>query len=173
VLRAASVPGVSTSGWASGSYTITVTYAGTTTGRTLCAASVSTASLAVVAPGQFAFGDGSYNPAASVGQTSLGFVVFQTKHGTSPTYTGQLGLITPGKWLFHADVTSFGLTSTTQGLLGGTGSLYWWNSSLNKGRGGWPASFGITISYAPVAPEPTSLPNSSPVTRTKGAITIG
>jgi hypothetical protein len=112
---AASVPGVSTTGWASGAYTITVTYAGTSTGTTQCAASVSTASLTVTAPGQFAFGYGFYTPAASVGATSFGFVVSPTKHGTSTTYRGALGLVTPGKWLFHADVTSFGLTSTTQG----------------------------------------------------------
>ena len=185
---AVSLAGVSTSGWTSGVYTITVTYAGTTA----CDASMSTAPLAVTAPGQFALGYGSYTPAASLGSTSFGFVVSQTKKGTATTYTGQLGLVTPGKWLFQANVTSFGLTSRTQGLLGGTGSLYWWNSSFNRGRGGWqlaasgvaykatanaatkttPASFGITITYKPVSPQPSSLPNSSPVTLAKGIITI-
>jgi hypothetical protein len=185
---AVGLAGVNTSGWASGVYTITVTYAGTTA----CDGSMSTAPLAVTAPGQFALGFGSYTPTASLGSTSFGFVVSQTKKGTATTYTGQLGLVTPGKWLFQANVTSFGLTSSTQGLLGGTGSLYWWNSSLNKGRGGWqlaasgvaykatanaatkttPASFGITITYKPVSPQPSSLPNSSPVTLAKGIITI-
>ncbi|MGD1050118.1 MAG: hypothetical protein ABR947_03510 [Solirubrobacteraceae bacterium] len=185
---AVSLAGVSTSGWTSGVYTITVTYDGTTA----CDASMSTAPLAVTAPGQFALGYGSYTPAASLGSTSFGFVVSQTKKGTATTYTGQLGLVTPGKWLFQANVTSFGLTSRTQGLLGGTGSLYWWNSSFNRGRGGWqlaasgvaykatanaatkttPASFGITITYKPVSPQPSSLPNSSPVTLAKGINTI-
>jgi hypothetical protein len=189
---AVSVSGVSTSGWANGVYTITVMYAGTSAGTTLCAASVGTAPLAVTAAGQFAFGYGSYTPTASVGSTSFGFVVSKTTKGTSTTYTGRLGVVTPGKWLFQASVSSFGLTSSTQGLLGGTGSLYWWNSTLNKGRGGWqlaksgvaykatanaatkttPASFGITITYTPVSPQPSSLPNSSPVTLAKGAITI-
>ena len=141
-------------------------------GTTLCAASTSAASLTVTAPGQFAFGYGSYTPAASVGPTSFGFVVSQTKQAGATSYQGQLGLVTPGKWLFQANVTSFGRTSATQGLLGGTGTLYWWNPSLNRGRGGWqlaasgvaykatanaatrtsPASFGITISYTRVAP---------------------
>ena len=35
-----------------------------------------------------------------------------------------------------------------------------------------PASFGITITYKPVSPQPSSLPNSSPVTLAKGIITI-
>jgi hypothetical protein len=97
-------------------------------------------------------------------------LVLQTRHGSSTSYTGQLGLVTPGKWLFHANVTSFGLTGTAQGLLGGTGSLYWWNSSLTgAGEAGnspprtWPtrprprryqdppALFGITIT-TPVCP---------------------
>ena len=78
-------------------------------------------------------------------------------------------MVAPGKWLFQANVTSFGLTSTTQALLAGTGSLYSWGSALNRGHGGWQlvksnvtykaianaaakaaaASFGTTIDSAP------------------------
>jgi len=148
--------------------------------------------LSVTTPGQFAVGYGSYTPTASLGATSMGFVVSRTTKGTSTTYAGQLGVVAPGKWLFQASVTSFGMTSSAQGLLGGTGSLYWWNSTLNKGHGGWqlaksgaaykatanattkttPGSFAITITYTPVSPQPSSLSNSSAVTLTKGAITI-
>jgi hypothetical protein len=36
-------------------------------------------------------------------------------------------------------------TSSTQGLVGGTGSLYWWDSALNKGHGAWHlATAGVT-----------------------------
>jgi hypothetical protein len=84
-------------------------------------------------------------------------------------------------------VTSYGKTSKAQGLLAGTGSLYSWSSTLNKGHGGWQlvasgvaykatanagtnstASFAIVINYTA-----SGLPNSStPVTLTRGGITI-
>lgn len=123
--------------------------------------------------------------------TSFGFVVFLAPHSKT-TYQGQMVVVTPGKWWFQANVTSLGLTNTTQGLLAGTGSLYWWNSALNKGHGGWQlaksgvaykatanaatktaaASFDITISYTPAPGQPTTLPNSSPTALTRGGITI-
>jgi hypothetical protein len=94
--------------------------------------------------------------------------------------------------LFQANVTSFGLTNTTQALFSGTGSLYWWNTTLNRGHGGWvlaksgvtykatanaatktkAASFGVMITYAPVVGQPTTLPNSSPITLTHGSVFI-
>jgi len=89
-------------------------------------------------------------------------------------------------------VTSFGLTGAAKALLGGTGSPYWWNTTLNRGHGGWQlaksgvvykatvtaatkttaASFGITITYTPASGQPPLLPNSAPVVLTKGGITI-
>ena len=74
----------------------------------------------------------------------------------------------------------------------GTGSLYWWNQSLNNHRGGWqlaktgvaftasfgatakasPGSFGIQISYTPTPPQPPVLPNSSPVSLKSGVIAM-
>ena len=92
-------------------------------------------SLAVTVPGQLASGYGSYN-VPSLGATSFGFVV-SLAPGPKISYVGQLDVVTPGKWMFQANVTSFGLTSSTQGLLGGTGNLYWWDSALNKGHGAW------------------------------------
>jgi hypothetical protein len=147
------------------------------------------ASLAVTVPGQFAFGSGWY-PVANL-PTSFGFVVSLAPRSKA-TYQGQLDVVTPGKWWFQANVTGFGVTSTTQGLLTGTGSLYWWNSTHNKGHGGWQlaksgvaykatangatktaaASFGITISYTPAPGQPTTLPNSSPTALTRGGIII-
>ena len=179
---------VSTTGWENGVYTITASYAGTTTGTTQCAPVTTTASLAVISPGQFAYGFGRYTPVASLGPTSFGFVVAHPKS----SYQGQLSVVTPGKWWFQGNVTSFGLSGTTQGLLGGTGSLYWWVATLNRGHGGWQlaksgvtykavgnsatkstgASFGISITYTPGAGQPTVLPNSSPVALTEGGITV-
>jgi hypothetical protein len=179
---------VSTTGWENGVYTITASYPGTTTGTIQCAPATTTASLAVTSPGQFAYGFGWYTPVASLGPTSLGFVVSHSKS----SYQGQLSVVTPGKWWFQATVTSFGLTGSTQALLGGTGSLYWWNTTLNKGHGRWQlaksgvtykatanaatktaaASFDITISYTPAPGQPTTLPSSSPTALTRGGITI-
>jgi hypothetical protein len=141
----------------------------------------------VTAPGQLAFGSGWYT-IPGVGKTSFGFVVAQVPKNT---YWGQLNLVTPGKWWFQANVTSYGKTRSTQGLLGGTGSLYLWNSTLNKGHGGWqlvasgvtykatanaatrttPASFGINIARTPTSGQP-ALPNSSPIALSSGGIFI-
>ena len=96
-------------------------------------------------------------------------------------------MVVPNESWYQANVTSYGKTSTTQGLLAGIGSLYSWNSALNKGHGGWQlvasgvtykatanagtnstASFGIMINSAA-----RGLPNSStPITLTRGGITI-
>lgn len=67
----------------------------------------------------------------------------------------------------------------------GTGDLYWWNPSLASGVGDWeltrsgvsfsirftasgggkkaaPGTFGITLQYQPVPPQPPVLPTSPP-----------
>jgi YVTN family beta-propeller protein len=175
----------STTGWANGVYTITASYAGTAN----CVASTDTASLAVTSPGQLAFGAGWYT-VANVGQTSFGFVVAPAPHSTS-TERGQLNVVTPGKWWFQASVTSYGKTSSTQGLLAGTGSLYVWDPTVNEHRGGWhlvtskvtykatanaatkttAASFGINIADTPTPAQP-ALPNSSPTALSRGRIFI-
>jgi hypothetical protein len=69
--------------------------------------------------------------------------------------------------------------------------LYWWNSTLNKGHGGWqlvksnvtyaatanaatkttPASFGLNIAYTPSLGQP-ALPNSVPIALSLGGIFI-
>jgi hypothetical protein len=183
-------PSVSTAGWQNGVYTLTATYAGATVGAVSCPAATTSASLAVTVSGQAAVGDGWYN-IPGVGLTNFGFVVALKAHTTS-TYTGALAVVVPGKWLFQANVTSYGKTSSTQGLLGGTGTLYWWNAALNHGQGAWQlaksgvtytaaanaatksaaASFGITIKYTAAPPQPTSLPNSAPLALTKGVIVL-
>src|SRR5262249_6376784 len=96
----------------------------------------------VSAAGTFAVGVGSYTPSVSVGTTSFGFVAAQ---GPKSTYVGLLNVVTPNRWWYQANVTSYGKTSKTQGQLAGTGTLYSWNATLNKGRGGWQlVASGVT-----------------------------
>ncbi len=107
--------------------------------------------------------------------------------GPKSTYSGQLNVVTANRWWYQANVTSYGKTSKSEGLLAGTGSLYSWSSALNKGRGGWQlvasgvtykatanagtnssASFAIVVNYTA-----SGLPNSSsPITLARGGITI-
>jgi large repetitive protein len=183
-------PSVSTAGWENGVYTLTATYAGATAGAVTCPPATTSASLAVTVSGQVAYGAGVYT-VPGAGPTSFAFVVALKPHTTS-TYVGQIAVVVPGKWLYQASITSYGLTSSTKGLLGGSGSLYWWNTTLNHGLGGWQlaksgvtftatatastksaaASFGLAINYAPVPPQPATLPNSGSLTISKGAIVL-
>jgi hypothetical protein len=180
---------VNTAGWQSGAYELTASYPGATVGATVCPPATTTASLAVSTPGQLAFGAGFYT-VPGVGMTSFGFVTALVPRTKS--YVGALTVITAGKWLFRANVSSYSKTNTGQGLLTGTGALYWWNPTLNRNRGGWQlakssvtykatanaatrtaaASFGISIAYTPVSPQPTALPNSSPMALSRGSIVV-
>jgi hypothetical protein len=92
-------------------------------------------------------------------------------------------------------LTTYGTTGTGQGIASGAGALYWWNQALKSGLGDWqlaqspvsftitftasatgkkayPGAFGIQIHYTPVAPQPTSLPNSSPQMLNAGNIKV-
>jgi hypothetical protein len=178
-------PSVPTTGWQDGAYMITASYAGTAN----CNAAAGSGTLAVTTTGQAAFGDGRYS-VPSLGATSFGFEV-QLKSGSTTKFTGQLDVVTAKKWRFEANVTSFDESSPTQAIIAGKGKLYWWNPSLNNGRGDWalakkgvtylatanaatagaPASFGIYISYTPVAPQP-ALPGYGPRNLRSGGITI-
>src|SRR5580658_4228700 len=64
-----------------------------------------------------AFGAGSY-AVPSAGTASFGFAVALAPHSPS-TYLGQLNVITPGKWWFEGNVTSYGKTGSGHGLLAG------------------------------------------------------
>src|SRR5271155_4870900 len=168
-----------------GFYQWDATYSGDANNVTVSDVNDPLEAVAVTAAGQVAFGYGWYN-IAGVGTTNFGFNVFQV--AKSSTYQGQLNVVTPGKWWFQGNVTSLGLTSTTQAQIVGTGTLYSWSASLNKGHGGWVlvksgvaykatadaatkttlASFGIPINYTLLA----GLPNSSPMNLTHGGILI-
>ena len=177
----ASIP---TTGWQPGAYTITASYAGTAN----CAASTSTEPLTVTTPGLAAAGDGSY-PLAG-GTVGFGFIVARTPR--TGAYQGGISLVSPGAWQLTGAIKGYTKSSQTQGTVTGTGSLYWWNQSLNSRRGGWQlaktgvaftasfgattktsrGSFGIQISYTPAPPQPPALPNSSPVSLKSGVIAM-
>ena len=167
-----------------GTYQWDATYSGDGNNQTYSDLNDPAEVVTVTATGQLGFGQGWYTPSASVGKTSFGFVVAQASRSSD---WGQLNVVTPNKWWYQGQVTSFVVTNPTQAKLTGTGSLYSWNSTLNRGHGGWTlvksnvaytavanattktttASFGITISYTA-----TGLPNSSPITLTRGGIFI-
>jgi MBG domain (YGX type) len=173
---------IPTSGWLAGAYTVTATFAGTTN----CIGSQASAVIAVSIPGTAAAGAGKYS-ASGAGAVSMGFVVAQAAHGS---YTGQLSILNTGRWWFVASVSSYTKSSSTAGTVSGTGTLSWWNPTLNHGHGGWQvaatgvgytanftattktavASFGIKIAYTPAAGQPSPLPNSEPVALTSGGI---
>jgi hypothetical protein len=183
------VGAVNTTGWQNGAYIVTASYPGATVGATVCPPATTTASLAVTTPGTLGFGAGVYT-VPGVGPTSFSFVTALVPRTKS--YVGALTVITGGKWLFEANVTGYSKVSTGHGLLTGKGTLYWWNPTLNRNRGGWQlaksnvaytaaanaaaktaaASFGLSISYTPVSPQPTVLPNSSPLSLNRGSIVI-
>jgi hypothetical protein len=82
-----------------------------------------------------AFGAGSY-AVPGAGTASFGFAVALAPHSQS-TYVGQLNVITPGKWWLQGNVTGFGNAGSGHGVLAATGSLCSWNSTLDRGHGGW------------------------------------
>ena len=100
-----------------------------------------------------------------------------------PAATGTFTLST-SQWELTGTISRYVLVGSA-GSVSGTGSLYWWNPALNKGKGGWqlaksgvaftasfaatvhgtkpgsPARSAINIAYSPAAPQP-ALPNSAP-----------
>ena len=154
-----------------------------------CGASATGQPLVVMTAGLAAAGAGRY-PLPGAGTVSFGFIVAKIPHTSS--YLGAIALISNGSWRLTGTLTSYATSSATQGVVTGTGSLYSWNPALNNNRGGWqlaktgaaftacftattstsPGSFGIQITYAPVPPQPPTLPNSSPISLTSGAIVM-
>jgi CSLREA domain-containing protein len=177
---------ISTAQWQYGSYTLTATYAGSSD----CAGSVTSVALSVTEPGLAASGVGIYT-APGAGGVSFGFAA-GLKPGTQSTYLGALALVDNSRWELIASVTAYAKSNSTTAALSGKGNLYWWNPVLDRSRGGWalaasnvaytarcttttrssPGSFGITITYTPAPGQPSPLPNSAPITLTKGAITL-
>jgi Big-like domain-containing protein len=178
---------VSTSGWLEGVYTISASYAGSSS----CDAAADSATLTLASAGDAASGGGWYTLSGS-GRVNFGFTV---KKQTDGTYKGQFVLINNGKWRLKGTLTSFVKTGS-QGAAGGSGDLFYWVQSANGGLGGWVLSqanttftasfadkgtgtkstsdtFGVHIDHASSSPpEPTSLPNSSPVAIKGGDVRV-
>ena len=173
---------LSTTGWLEGVYTITVQFVGTTN----CAGSSNQATLMVASPGNSATGGGWYTLSGS-GRINFGFNVRKVDKACTVncSYKGNLLLINNGKWRLKGNLTLYSKLATGQGAASGTGNLYWWDPSLNGGLGDWALAqqnvaftisfydsgksgksstdkFGINIVYSPAAPQPGTLPNSTP-----------
>jgi hypothetical protein len=132
---AATGASVSTSGWQAGAYTITASYAGTAN----CGASASTKPLVVTVSGLKAAGTGSY-PVPGAGTVNVDFAVI----GYTSTYHGGITLVSKGNWRLTGTDSGYTKSSATQGAVTGTGTLSWWNPSLNNHHGGWQlASTGV------------------------------
>jgi len=178
--------GIATSGWQDGVYEIMASYAGI---PNACAAATDTATLTIAAPGAAATGGGWYTLSGS-GRVNFGMTVKKLPSGD---YSGQFTLVNNGKWRLKGTLNSYAKTGMS-GAAGGTGTLYWWDSTLNGGLGGWAVAgtgvaftasftdqgpngsktadtFGVHINYTPVAPQ-QQLPNGSPVVLKGGGINI-
>jgi hypothetical protein len=178
---------VSTSGWLQGVYLLTVTVGNNNSN---CVASSDTESLTVAVAGNVALGAGTYTLASS-GKVTFGFAVAAVPKTSPVQYKGVFALVNAKRWELTGMLTKYSKSGST-GIASGTGSLSWWNSTLNGGHGGWALAsssvaftitctagtskaaptMGIQISYTPVSPQPTPLPNSAPVSLSSGAITF-
>jgi hypothetical protein len=178
----ATLAAISTTGWQEGIYDLTATFSGTAS----CLASSDEATLTVASPGESATGGGWYTLSGS-GRLNFGFTVRKVDASCQSdcAYKGQLLLINNGKWRLKGTLDTYSKLATGQGAASGTGDLQWWDSSLNGGLGDWALAqsgvsftanfydsgkngkastdtFGIRIAYTPVAPQPGTLPNSTP-----------
>jgi hypothetical protein len=189
----------STNHWLEGVYMINAAFSSTTN----CLGSTDQGILTVGSAGDSANGGGWYTVSGS-GRVNFGFVI-QKVPNTNPTqYKGQMLLINKGKWRLMGSFSgtdAFAKTNSNQGGANGTGDLYWWNTSLNSGQGGWQLAksavaftisftgggnakknacngtngqgcFGIQMSYNPVSPQPSKLPNSPPQPISGGSIKV-
>ena len=134
-----------------------------------------------------AAGTASYS-VPGAGMVNVDFAVI----GNTSTYHGGITLVSKGNWRLTGTDSGYTKSSASQGTVTGTGTLSWWNPSLNNNHGGWqlastgvaytasfttttttsPGSFGIQISYTPVPPQPSTLPNSSPISLRSGIIVM-
>ncbi len=175
---------ISTANWQTGRNTITAAFAGTAD----CAGSSATTPVLFTVPGTAAAGVGAYS-VTGAGPVGFGFAVVPGKAGS---YRGLLAVVNKARWQFTAPISSYVKASGPEGIVTGTGTLSWWNPAANHRSGGWvqaaagvaytatftPAtssshgSFGIVISYAPVSPQPSPLPNSGLMSLSSGGIAM-
>ena len=186
----ATAPTISTSGWLEDVYTITASFAGTSS----CDSSSDEATLTVASPGDSANGGGWYTLTGS-GRSNFGFTVRTVPNSSPVAYKGQFVMINNGKWRLKGTLNSY-LKTSTSGAASGVGTLYYWDAAANGGLGAWAVSqlgvtytislvdsgqggknsgdkFGIHIDHVVVSPpEPANLPNSAPQALKGGDITL-
>jgi hypothetical protein len=168
--------GVSTTGWKEGVYALTASFAGTS----LCAPAQDFAAVTVAGPADQATGGGVIN---DNGRANFGFVVHLVPK-TSNTFTGQVLFISKGKWRLKGTLSSYSKDSSGVGTATGTGDIYYGGGPWVLAQSGVtftikftatgakknkPGTFGITINYTPVPPQPAS-PNTAPVNLKDGHI---
>lgn len=186
---------ITTTGWLDGVYALTANLAPTTN----CLAAPGTATLTVASPGDSASGGGWYSLSGN-GRVNFGFTVHRVPDTTNQ-YSGQVVLINKDKWRLKGTLSTYGRTTTGQGVASGTGNLYWWNQALNGGLGDWQLAqsgvsfttsfdqgtnlklstcdgtngqgcLGVHINYTPVSPQPNAMPNSTPQPTKGGSIKV-
>ena len=141
----------------------------------------------VTVSGLKAAGTGSY-PVPDAGTVDVDFAVIS---GIPVPYHGGITLVSKGKWRLTGTDSGYTKSSASQGAVTGTGTLSWWNPSLNNNHGGWQLAaqgyihrqlhrhdHDITGSLrdpdqlhaGPAAAVPT--PNSSPISLRSGIIVM-
>lgn len=173
---------LATDGWREGVYAVTASFTGTAgTASAACTASFDTAIVTVAASGSTAHGAGWYSHGGS-GRVGFGFTIRTESDGR---HSGRLQLVNNEKWRLKGVLSVYAKTRTGEAAASGTGDLYWWDTALNAGAGGWalarsgmpftinftatgsgkkasPGTFGITFDYSPQPPQPGALPTSAP-----------
>lgn len=178
----ASAAPLGTDGWREGAYAVTASFTGASgASSTACTLSFDTAIVTVAAGGSAAHGAGWYSLGGS-GRVGFGFTI---RADAAAGHTGRLQLVNDGKWRLKGTLFVYTRSASGDAAASGTGDLYWWNPSLASGVGDWelarsgvsfsirftasgggkkaaPGTFGITLQYQPVPPQPPVLPTSPP-----------
>ncbi len=176
---------VPTSGWLPGVYTVT----GVSQPDGGCAGATVSATVTIGTAGAGAAGSGTYS-VPGTGKVTFTLAAGPVPHSSSHAYVG-VADIGSSQWNLVGTISQYATTAGA-GSVTGKGLLYWWNTSLNKGKGGWqlvksgvvftasfsstvkgkngsPGSFGVNIVYSPVAPQ-GALPDSAPLALTSGTV---
>lgn len=180
---------VSTTGWQNLAYQVTVSYSGNANCK---AATDDTGALVVGQAGDAAYGGGWTTYAG--GKGNFGFEVHKQPKVTPTVYKGELVWGYKKHWRYKGTLDTF-VKSGSTGVSSGTGKLYWWDTTLNNGDGGWalatsstkatitytpevatkkstsPATFGISFGYTPTSGQP-AMPTKTPQPLKGGMIKV-
>ena len=179
--------------WQPGSYTVTVSYAGTPPlggkpNRVVphCTPATDSAPITAYATPtgpQTAVASGA-GTIATDGSTSFAFTITVPRRTTN--YTGVFVLNNGHSWRVTGSISGYTKLNSTTATATGAGDVYFMNSHrtwqlaasganvvLTISTGGKKrGKLGIEIDYTPVPPQPSQLPNTSPIFLTGGTITV-